>query len=466
MHQLNEIAKDFVLFAFSSAWSLRLPVHMASIADYEAAGVPAQQLGWSSRQWTRRKIVTILHHFGVFPHWRRRYPGSKLELMRRLDEVTQRHHLTTEEARLILFARRPVEPNGSTPLEGSQRIAWARRLEEANGFLQETDTNSNASASNILAVIDDDGGPSYDDEGGFDFGDNGLPSYDDEGGSDSGDNGLPSYDDEGGPDSGDDGGLSARVALTRATTPPPHSPPIGRISHSHSSSDSVNRFSPYGGSERLIERPTIITQPTSSSSATSEPATGTLATSRPTREDPTARGPYEMELRAQLLEQQRTSQLTSSSSATNGPAMGTLATTRPTSEDSSVRELVDRVSTERDLQRLTTIEPTTSSAGDSGAAVSTLTTGRPTSENYTINPSQRECSVCLESLGLDRFPKRNITSTCNHAPDVCLSCLAQSIATQVSTKVWDQIDCPTCSERLQHTDVKEFASSVIFGKYV
>ena len=403
---------------------------MASSAEYEAEGVPARQLGRSFRDWAKESILTILHHFGVHPNLRHRLTGSKLALMHQLDEVTQRHHLTTGEAILILSARRPVEPNGTTPLEGSHRIAWVRRLEEAGRDLQETDSNSNASASNILAVIDDDGGPNSDEEG------------------------------ESDPD--EDAGMPAVVSLPQALAPPLNSPPVGRVGHSHSSSGSVNRFSPYDGRERLIERPSI-TQPNSSSLVTSGLATGTLATSRPTRENPTARGPIEMELRAQLLEKQRTSQPTTSSSATSGPANNTLTTTGPTSEDSSARELVLIGS---HLQRPTTIEPTTSSAAVSGAAVSTLATERPTSEDATVKSNDRECGVCLESLGLERFPKRNITSTCNHAPDVCLSCLAQSIATQFSTKVWDQIDCPTCSERLQHTDVMKFASSVVFGKYV
>lgn len=51
--------------------------------------------------------------------------------MRRLNEVAQRHHLTVQDRDLILDAHRgvgSVEPNGTTPLEGSLRIAWERRL--------------------------------------------------------------------------------------------------------------------------------------------------------------------------------------------------------------------------------------------------------------------------------------------------------------------------------------------------
>lgn len=38
-----------------------------------------------------------------------------------------------------------------------------------------------------------------------------------------------------------------------------------------------------------------------------------------------------------------------------------------------------------------------------------------------------ECSVCLESLSVDVFPKRKITSFCKHEQNICLSCLRQSI---------------------------------------
>lgn len=79
-------------------------------------------------------------------------------------------------------------------------------------------------------------------------------------------------------------------------------------------------------------------------------------------------------------------------------------------------------------------------------------------------PNQKECTVCMESLALESYPKAKITLLCEHVPDVCLKCLAQSIATQFTTKVWDQVDCPTCSERLQYADIKRYADAAIFTK--
>ncbi|CAF9943493.1 MAG: hypothetical protein ALECFALPRED_000493 [Alectoria fallacina] len=76
-----------------------------------------------------------------------------------------------------------------------------------------------------------------------------------------------------------------------------------------------------------------------------------------------------------------------------------------------------------------------------------------------------DCVVCFETLGPQNTPKRKITSSCNHEPDVCRPCLTTSISTQFNGKVWDQIDCPACGQRLEFQDVKAFADSVVFGRY-
>ena len=75
-----------------------------------------------------------------------------------------------------------------------------------------------------------------------------------------------------------------------------------------------------------------------------------------------------------------------------------------------------------------------------------------------------ECSVCFEHLGPANKPRRNITGTCNHEPDVCNNCLRESIASQFANKIWDQIDCPTCNARLAYKDIKLFADSSVFGR--
>lgn len=81
-----------------------------------------------------------------------------------------------------------------------------------------------------------------------------------------------------------------------------------------------------------------------------------------------------------------------------------------------------------------------------------------------VNVLSEECVVCFETLSPQNTPKRKVTSLCNHEPDVCNSCLAMSISTQFNSKVWDQIDCPTCGQRLGFQDVKTFADSVVFER--
>ena len=76
----------------------------------------------------------------------------------------------------------------------------------------------------------------------------------------------------------------------------------------------------------------------------------------------------------------------------------------------------------------------------------------------------RDCVVCFETLTVENTPKRKITPSCDHEPDVCTTCLSTSILTQFTGKVWDQIDCPTCGERLGYQDVQEFADSEVFGR--
>ena len=82
----------------------------------------------------------------------------------------------------------------------------------------------------------------------------------------------------------------------------------------------------------------------------------------------------------------------------------------------------------------------------------------------TSSAARLDCVVCLEGLGPHNAPQRKITSACDHEPNVCLSCLTQSISAQFTSKLWDQIDCPSCSARLDHQDVQAFAEAEVFGR--
>ena len=104
-------------------------------------------------------------------------------------------------------------------------------------------------------------------------------------------------------------------------------------------------------------------------------------------------------------------------------------------------------------------------------AASTATTLQAPNNTTFTNPGldvtsslSRDCVVCYDTLNTRTVPQRRITSTCGHEPDVCRSCLAMSISTQFNSKVWDQISCPSCSQRLDFQDVKAFADPDVFAR--
>ena len=90
----------------------------------------------------------------------------------------------------------------------------------------------------------------------------------------------------------------------------------------------------------------------------------------------------------------------------------------------------------------------------------TLTNSGP----HLTSTVSKDCVVCYDPLTTRTVPQRRITTACNHEPDVCRSCLATSISTQFNSKVWDQISCPSCSQRLEFQDVKDFADPDVFTR--
>ena len=105
------------------------------------------------------------------------------------------------------------------------------------------------------------------------------------------------------------------------------------------------------------------------------------------------------------------------------------------------------------------------------AASTTSTLQASNNINFT-NPRPRftsrlskDCIVCYEALNARTVLQRRITPACNHEPDVCRSCLAMSISTQFNSKVWDQISCPSCIQRLGFQDMKAFVGSDLFTRF-
>jgi len=77
----------------------------------------------------------------------------------------------------------------------------------------------------------------------------------------------------------------------------------------------------------------------------------------------------------------------------------------------------------------------------------------------------KACTICTDALVLSHFPARAPTELCTHPPTICSRCLRKWIDYSFKMRVWNQIDCPVCDQRLQHADVKAFADPELAVKY-
>ena len=66
------------------------------------------------------------------------------------------------------------------------------------------------------------------------------------------------------------------------------------------------------------------------------------------------------------------------------------------------------------------------------------------------------CIVCYDDYDQTDKPDRPPTTACTHPVNVCTGCLAQSIYSQTTSKIWDHIDCPSCRLRMTADDVNRF----------
>lgn len=87
-------------------------------------------------------------------------------------------------------------------------------------------------------------------------------------------------------------------------------------------------------------------------------------------------------------------------------------------------------------------------------------------ENASWTSSFKECSVCTSSFGRNHFPNKQLTPSCNHEPNVCITCLTQSIETQIPDVIGDQVKCPECPATLPHDVVRAWASQELFERYI
>jgi hypothetical protein len=85
---------------------------------------------------------------------------------------------------------------------------------------------------------------------------------------------------------------------------------------------------------------------------------------------------------------------------------------------------------------------------------------------HTNSQATKECIICTDIRSLQHFPDRRPTEECTHEIDVCRRCLRKWIQSEFSTKMWNEINCPICTARMQHDDIRAFAPHQVFRRYV
>lgn len=78
------------------------------------------------------------------------------------------------------------------------------------------------------------------------------------------------------------------------------------------------------------------------------------------------------------------------------------------------------------------------------------------------SPSQMECVVCSETKVSEEFPQLPVSILCAHEPQTCSACVSSSIRSDLESKLWTEIRCPECQQRLEYMDVQRHADEETF----
>ena len=83
-----------------------------------------------------------------------------------------------------------------------------------------------------------------------------------------------------------------------------------------------------------------------------------------------------------------------------------------------------------------------------------------------IKALNHECLICYDPFDPVKTLVRQPTLSCVHEVNICRPCLAASISSQLETKLWTHVGCPTpaCEELLEYGDVQKFAEPHIFSR--
>ena len=74
-----------------------------------------------------------------------------------------------------------------------------------------------------------------------------------------------------------------------------------------------------------------------------------------------------------------------------------------------------------------------------------------------------ECPVCREAI---RYEPPRVSASCTHKPSVCTPCVSQWVSLCLAKDGWNKARCPECSEPLEYHEIKAYASTEQFDRYV
>ena len=80
----------------------------------------------------------------------------------------------------------------------------------------------------------------------------------------------------------------------------------------------------------------------------------------------------------------------------------------------------------------------------------------------TPSPRRIECVVCSETKDSQEFPQLPVSVSCSHETRTCSSCVSAAIRSDLESKLWTEICCPECEERLEYADVQRHGDEETF----
>lgn len=90
---------------------------------------------------------------------------------------------------------------------------------------------------------------------------------------------------------------------------------------------------------------------------------------------------------------------------------------------------------------------------DAGSDAST-----PVKRGRNGKMARRECIICCTDVAVNQFPRLPHKNADAHDRGVCLKCWESHLVAEVSSKGWDAVACPQCTEVLSEAEIRKIAS--------